>query len=200
MTNVTLMNLGNLIHSIQKKDFTSFKVEFSKQVLSQVEKQLLLIVIFDEYYDFKNYSFFKKVFDIIIESKINLNFKIENHWGDNLLSLVVLRAPHIQLFDYFIDKGAKLNYVSKASDRYEQSQTCLDFAEMKFYDDVSDNEYEFFSDINPNFDTIHEGKVCIDKSDYLGLLERSVKLKDIYDTYKLINHIIAIGGKRFSEL
>jgi len=194
------MSLGSIINSIKNKDITAFKVEFSKQVLSQEEKQLLLIVIFDEYYDFKNYSFFKKVFDIFIESKINLNFKIVNHWADNLLSLVVLKAPHIQLFDYFIDKGAKLNYVSKASDKYEQSQTCLDFSEMKFYDAVEDNEFEFFSDINPNFDTILEDKVCIDKSEYLGLLERSEKLKDIYETYKLINHIIAIGGKRFAEL
>ncbi len=139
MDNVAIMSLGSIINSIKNKDITAFKVEFSKQILSQVEKQLLLIVIFDEYYDFKNYSLFKKVFDIIIESKINLNFKIVNHWADNLLSLVVLRAPHIQLFDYFIDKGAKLNFVSKASDKYDQSQTCLDFAEMKFYDAVEDN-------------------------------------------------------------
>lgn len=201
MKNVLIKNSGDLIQSIQNKDITTFKLEFSKQVLCQEDKQLLLIMIFDEYYDFKNYSFFKKVFDIIIESKINLNFKIENHWVDSLLSLIVLNAPHIQLLDYFIDKGAKLNYAPKPSDKYDEIQTCLDYAEMKFYDAVSENEFEFSSDINPNLDLIHqEEMVCINKSDYLGLIERAKKLNDIYETYKLINHIIAIGGKRFAEL
>lgn len=201
MNNVLIRNSDGLIQSIKNKDITAFKVEFSKQVLSQEDKQLLLIIIFDEYYDFKNYSFFKKVFDTILESKINLNFKIENHWVDSLLSLIVLNAPHIQLLDYFIDKGAKLNYAPKPSDKYDEIQTCLDYAEMKFYDAISENEFEFSSDINPNLDLIHQEKtVCINKSDYLGLIERAKKLNDIYETYKLINHIIAIGGKRFSEL
>ena len=192
------MNLGNLIFYIKNRDFENFKTEFQKQVYSQKDKQELLISILDENYNHKNFNFFKKVFDTIIESKIDLNFNIENDYAENILSLVVLNAPHIEVFDYFIEKGAKLNFYNKTND--DEKQTCLDFAEMKFYEDVSDSELNYFTDIDPNFATILNDKICIDRSDYSELLKKSKLLKDIYDTYKIINHIIAIGGKRYSEI
>ena len=92
-----------------------------------------------------------------------------------------------------------MNFVAKPNDK-SNSQTCLDFAEMKFYDAVEDNDFLYFSEIKPDFSCVKDDNVCINKSDYEELLRRSNYLKDIYDTYKLLNHIIAIGGKRFAEL
>lgn len=71
------------------------------------EKQQLLTDIIDYYYDKKQHSFIKKAFDLIIDSKLNLNFNID-HWAPTFLSLVVIGAPHIELFEYFIKKEPTL--------------------------------------------------------------------------------------------
>jgi len=193
------MNLENLIYFIEKIDYDLFKNEFLKQNLSDYEKQRLLLEIIKEHYNHDLFLFFKLVFDLIIENNFDLNFATKNSWTSNLLSYIILIIPNIELFDYFISKNANVNFFVK--DKYESNnQTCLDFAEMKFYDAVEDNDFLYFSEIKPDFSCIKDDNVCINKSDYEELLLRSNYLKDIYDTYKLKNHIIAIGGKRFAEL
>ncbi|MCB0462464.1 MAG: hypothetical protein R2816_01165 [Flavobacteriaceae bacterium] len=185
--------------------------------LNEKERQELLVDIIDFHYDRKFQSDFKKAFDLIIGSKLNLNFNIE-HWAPTFLSLVILRTPSIELFEYFVSKGADINFIGdtlafeeEENLKYEkkhllfgQYQTCLDFAQIKLDDlltvdynyDVPDKKID--NDWREVLD--EDGEVKLGIREYLYLHEQSEYLYDLVKTDKLKDHIIYIGGKTYDEL
>lgn len=193
------MNLGNLINSLNKYDFESFKTEYLSQNLNEKLKQSLLVKIFESGYNHKQFSFYKKIFDLIIEGRLNVNFVSDDLIETPFLFLVAQYAPHIELFDYFIDKGAKLNFYIQEEDFYEL-QTCLDFVNKYIEDAIIDDVEVYFYDVKTDYSTIHNNKVCVDKEDYEQLIKQSAHLFSLRKTVILRNHIIAIGGKRYQEL
>lgn len=195
------MNLENLIHFIKIVDYENFKKDFLSQNLSEIEKQKLLVIIIDEYYDHKKFTFFKVVLDCIIDRRLNLNFFIENHYARNLLSLTISRAPYVELFDYFLANGAKINYYQIPKDNideFDELETCLDFANNH----ISDMIYnlETYSEYKGNYNNVSEDKVCIDKFEYEDLLQQSKHLHDLKRTSELRDFIIASGGKEYKNL
>ncbi len=204
---------------LEQKRYDDFVISLEKTIseLSEKERQELLVDIIDYHYDHQLFSIFKKSFDLIIGSKLNLNFNID-HWAPTFLSLVVLRAPSIELFEYFIKKGCDINFIGdtlafeegeslefeKKHLLFGQYQTCLDFAQIKFDDSLSvdynydtpkckiENDTEDFPDT--------DGEITISKSEYLYLHEQSKYLSDVVNTSKLIDYIKSSGGKEYEEL
>lgn len=193
------MNTGTFLSSINNVDYDSFKNEFIKQNLSENEKQNLLVAILENGYNHKQFSFYKRVFDLVIAGRLNLNFTVPDHFATHFLSLVILCAPNTELFDYFITNGSKINFYKK-QDEDEEFETCLDFAEKHLSDSLSDNMQIYYYKNWNNYSTIDNDKVSIDKKDFQQLIDQSAHLFGIKNTYTLINHIIATGGKRYSEL
>lgn len=193
------MNLGKLLNSLNKNDFDSFKIEFLKEKLSNNEKQELLVEIFENHYDHKYFSFYKMVFDLIIEGRLNLNFEIVNNYATHFLSLVTHKAPHIELFEYFIYNGAKINFFNKTNE-LEDSETCLDFIGTIVEEAIIDDLEGYYCQVKSDYSTIHNNKVCIDKEDYEQLISQSAHLFNLRKTTILRNHIIAVGGKKYCEL
>ncbi len=184
-------------------------------VLSTKERQKLLVDIIDFHYDRKNFSKFKKAFDLIIGSKLNLNFNID-HWAPTFLSLVILKAPSIKLFEYFVKKGANINFIGDtlafeegANLEYEKEhllygryQTCLDFAQVKL-DDLLTTDYNYDvpnKKIIGNHRDTAEGAIIISKSEYLYLYEQAEYLFNLINTDRLLDHIKYCGGKTYEEL
>ena len=191
------MNLGNYIYSIKTLDFNLFQKEFKKQDLSEIEKQQLLVLIVENDYNKKKFSFYKKAFDLIIDRRLNLNFITENIIKNPFLFTVIDFAPYSEVFDYFIERGAKLNFYSK---EFEEPETCLDYIEKKIEDSIIDDLDIYFEKIVADYSNIHNDKVCINKLDYEQLINQSKFLFNLRELSILRNHIIAIGGKRFYQL
>ena len=105
------MTTNQLIRSIEAKNFSDFEKVWTDLCnnLSETNKQNILTEIIDYYYSDKDFSFYVKVFDKIIDSKVSLDFNID-HWAPTFLSLVVMKASR-QLFDYFLRKGANINFI-----------------------------------------------------------------------------------------
>ncbi|MAN60210.1 MAG: hypothetical protein CMC08_10280, partial [Flavobacteriaceae bacterium] len=160
-------------------------------------------------------SKFKKAFDLIIGSKLNLNFNIE-HWAPTFLSLVILRAPSKQLFEYFLKKGADINFIGdtlafeegeslefeKKHLLYGQYQTCVDFAQIKL-NDLLTTDYNYDvpdKKIEGHHTEVENGEITISKMEYLYLHEQSEYLFDLINTDKLLDHIKNSGGKTYEDL
>jgi len=209
--------METLIELLKQEKHEEFLLELSKRIkkCSEKERQELLVEIIDYYYHRDKFSEYKKVFDIIIGSKLNLNFNID-HWAPSFLSLVVLRTPYMQLFDYFVQKGADINFIGDSyffddaetikkevklqSERY---MTCLDFAENKLADIfVIDYNYHIpKKEIEGHWtDYKDEDTMTLTKSEYLYLHEQSEFLFDLIQTDKLTDHIKKCGGKTYTEL
>lgn len=209
--------LKQLNEILETKRFDDFFSSLPKIVaeLTEKERQDLLVDIIDFHYDRKQFPKFKKAFDLIIGSKLNLDFNID-HWAPTFLSLVILRAPSIQLFEYFLKKGANINFIGDTlafeegeSLEYEkkhllfgQYQTCLDFAQIKL-DDLLTTDYNYDvpdKKIEGHHADIEDGEITISKMEYLYLHEQSEYLFDLINTDKLLDHIKNSGGKTYEEL
>jgi len=205
------MKPHELIELIEQNKFKEFNTELRANIKGYTEKQRqkLLVDIMDCYYHRDMFLEYLQTFDIIIGKKLNLNFNID-HWAPTFLSLVTLRAPHKDIFDYFIGKGADINFVgdSCAFDKIKEVcilpryLTCLDFIEFTFYDffltfgyDIPKKKIEGHWTKYNNEDTI-----TLTKSEYLHLHEQSKFLFDLIHTDKLTDHIKRCGGKTYNEL
>jgi hypothetical protein len=132
--------------------------------------------------------------------------------------LVILKSPSIKLFDYFVNKGASINFIGdsfafeegesleheKKYALFDQFQTCLDFGRIKLDDlltvdynyDVPERKTE--KDWREMLD--EDGKITISKREYLYLQEQSQYLYDLVNTDKLLDHIKSLGGKTYDQL
>ena len=207
-----------LIKLLENNKYDIFFAELPTFIgkISEKQRQELLVDIMDYYYDHNHFSEFQNAFDLIIGDKLNPNFNID-HWAPSFLSLVVLRWPVIELFDYFIKKGANVNFISdtlafeKAEDLefeekhllFGQYQTVLDFAQIKLDDKLScDYNYGLpESEPEQSCNEVNNNEtVTINKAEYLELQEQSWYLKDLVHTSNLIDYLKTIGGKTFEEL
>ena len=198
------MNTENLLHFIKTADYENFKKDFFSQNLSEIEKQKILVLIIDESYEHNKFAFYKVVLDCIIDRRLNLNFYIENSDAKSLLELVILRAPYVELFDYFITNGAKINFYQIPKNKvnnyaeFDEIETCLDFANKH----ISDMSYdlETYSEYKEDYSTVTQKKVSIDRLVYKDLLEQSKHLHDLKRTSELKDFILASGGKKYKDL
>ncbi len=207
-----------LIELLEQNKYHIFFAELPTFIGKMPEKQRqeLLVDIVDCYYNHNRFSEFKNAFDLIIGDKLNLDFNIE-HWAPSFLSLVVLRWPIIELFDYFTKKGANINFISdtlafeSAEDlEFEEKQllfgryqTALDFAQIKLDDKLSCDYYYGLPQSEPEqpCDNVNNNEiVTISKAEYMELQEQSWYLKDLVHTSRLIDYIKSLGGKTFEEL
>lgn len=180
--------------------------------MDEAERQELLVDIIEYYYNPENFSKFKKAFDIIIGSKLNLNFNID-HWAPSFLSLVILRFPSFKLFDYFIRKGADINFVcdvlaftSEETHEFEKEHlffgqyvTCLDFIEYELADMFTvDFNFAYPRRLIEQNDI--DGEITLDKTEYLDLVEQAEYLHRLVKADNLKDHIRSLGGKTYEEL
>lgn len=204
---------------LELKQYDEFFSSLPKVIseMTEKERQELLVDIIDYHYNRKQFSKFKKAFDLIIDAKLNLNFNID-HWAPTFLSLVVLREPSFQLFEYFLKKGADLNFIGDTlafeegeSFEFEKKhllwgrfQTCVDFTQIKLNDlltvdynyDVPDKKIDAdWRDVSDE-----DGNITISKREYLYLHNQSEYLFDLINTDKLFEFMKSIGGKTYEEL
>ncbi|MBN2730244.1 MAG: hypothetical protein JXR53_13550 [Bacteroidales bacterium] len=210
--------IDQLLKAINSHDILGFEKVWNdiENDISEKDKQKLLTEILDNYYSEKKSTFFIKVFDKIIDSKVSLDFSID-HWTPTFLSLAVHKSSQ-RLFDYFLKRGANVNFIG---DSYvfetkktikpetkeldiERYSTCLDFAENKLADLLS-VDYNYF--VPDKDEEIHhwseidcKEEITIRKIDFYYLVEQSQYLQDLIHTDSLIDYIKSIGGKTYEEL
>lgn len=211
--------MTKLIEHIEQKDYEKFLLNWNKlkSDLSEIDKQHLLVEILANYYNRDYFSFYKKVFDEIIGSKLNLNFTTD-HWAPTFLSLAVLVSPTLELFDYFVRKGAFINFIGDCYSfedeetikqevevmELERYSTCLDFINLKLAD-LFVVDYNFAppspENLEKSFSQKEKNKkITIGTDEYHDLLEQSEYLWDLINTDNLKDHIINSGGKTYEEL
>lgn len=210
--------INQIINSINSNDISAFEKVWNvmKIDICEKDKQELLTQILDIYYSEKKFNFFIKVFDKIIDSKVSLDFNIE-HWAPTFLSLAVHKSSQ-QLFDYFLRKGANVNFISDSyayeteeiiksetiAFENERYSTCLDFAELKLADMLTvDYNYSVLDAdeaINHWSDMDSKEEITIRKRDFYYLVEQSQYLKDLIHSVRLVDYIKSIGGKKYEEL
>ena len=192
---------STIITSLSLKDIDAFTIAFKQYHLTEADRQQLLSYILSNLYHKKYFSFFIKVFDIILYQKTNLNFSldIDTYLAPSLLSLVASKAD-IQLFDYFVRQGAIINYVIKRTDRVgEEYCTCLDFL-LEIYTDKFDSyDATPFDTEFEDIDLDEEGSIQISKSEYNILKWHSYCLYRVIYLDRLITHIKARGGKTYLQ-
>lgn len=192
---------STIITSLSLKDIDAFTIAFKQYHFTEADRQQLLAYILSNLYHKKYFSFFIKVFDIILYQKTNLNFllDIDIYFAPSLLSLVASKAD-IQLFDYFVRQGAIINYVIKRTDRVgEEYCTCLDFL-LEIYTDKFDSyDAAPFDTEFEDRDLDEEGSIQISKSEYNILKWHSYCLYKIIYLDRLINHIKTRGGKTYLQ-
>ncbi len=211
------LKTDKLLTLIKSKDLENFLVEWSilKNQITEKEKQELLVTIIDYYYEENEFTFFKNIFEKIIESKVSLNFSIK-YWTPTFLSVAVNHTSR-QLFDYLLRYGAKLNFIGdkyegeseetikqEVRDDNDRYSTCLDFAQLKLDDmlttdfDLAEMAWDKVKDFDPNEEPI--GNITITKREYILLLEQSEYLHDLVKLDRLVDHIKSLGGKEYSEI
>jgi hypothetical protein len=209
--------MENLFEHISNRDLSGFLAEFNnmKNDLDEIQKQELITQIIAFHYDEKDFDFFRKSMDAIIGDHLNLNFNIE-HWAPTFLSLAV-HVVSQNLFDYFISKGADINFIGDPyafeEDEYIRNElkledrryaTCLDFARIKLADLMS-TDYHYqrpdwtgidapWAEIDPS------EEMTVSKRFYAYLVEQSQYLYELIHLNQLIDLIIKSGGKGYSEL
>lgn len=213
--------VNQLNEILEAKLYDDFFNELPKIVLelTEEERKTLLVDIIDYHYTYKYHKEFVDSFDLLIDTntKLNLNFNID-HWAPTFLCLVILRAPFVDLFDYFIKKGADINFVgdvlafeNEVNYEFEkkfllfgQFQTCLDFIDnilgdlfmVDYFHEVPGKRIEEdWREV-----TEDEGDITIPKKEYLNLYEQAEYLYALISTEKLKRHIIFSGGKIFDEI
>ncbi len=212
------MATNQLIKAIETKNFSDFEKNWTElhNCLNEADKQGLLTEILNSHYSDKDFSFYIKIFDKIIDSKVSLDFNVD-HWAPTFLSLAVMKASR-QLFDYFLRKGADINFIG---DRYafeteetikreideleqERYSTCLDFAELKLADSLT-VDYNYTVPDTKEYITSWQdidGKeeITINNQEYYYLVEQSQYLHDLIHTDRLVDHIKSLGGKTYEQL
>lgn len=207
-----------IIEHINNRDldkFYSLWKEVNKD-FAEEDKQELLTDIIDDFYSENEYLFFTKIFDQIIDSKLDLNFQID-HFAPTFLTLVILNAPSIELFDYFVNKGADINYVGdtfafytekeieeeKELQLFPQYQTCLDFIEIC----IEDLEmYINMPALTQEVEELLKDKETItikgnaSQNNDSEFYKEPNYTEDLAKTEELKEHIIKLGGKRYEEL
>ena len=212
------MTTNQILKTLETKDIADFEKVWNElnNNFTEKDKQNLLTEIVDYHYSDKYFSFYVKVFDKILYSKVSLDFNI-NNWAPTFLSLVIMKASP-SLFDYFLRKAANINFIG---DKYafeteeiikqeteemgmQRYATCLDFAEQKLADKLTvDYNYAVpelseqtisWRDINPT------EEITIKKQEYYNLVEQSHYLHDLIQTEKLVDHIKSLGGKTYKQL
>ncbi len=184
--------------------------------LSEKEKQELLFEIMNRFYRHYNYDEFITIFDKIQSTPINLNFNIK-HRSVTFLSLVVCKAPHLKLVNYFIKKGACINFVGDTlafvpkeslefaeihldGNRY---QTCLDFADAELDNLISKDLSFDFKSIGPKFiceDPLSQrSRMLIDTNEYSELYAQKQYLRRIILTRRVIDYLKALGAKNYDS-
>jgi hypothetical protein len=213
------MKLEKFLKPIEHRDLENFISLFNtyKNDLTEEFKQQLLVQIVDKYSSIREFPFFKNIFDAIIGSKLNLNFNID-HWAPSFLSLVVFKTPSIEILDYFVRKGANINFIAdfyffENEELIEQEEvlpryfTTLDIA-MRTRDDmlVVDNfSYTYRS--TEEFKGVENWRqmncnetIEVNKKDYFELIEQSMYLQNLILIDELIDYIVLIGGKEYDEI
>lgn len=184
---------------------------------SEQDKQQLLYEIINQYYNHAGYEEFIKLFDSILRDSINLNFNI-NHRATTFLSLVIYRAPHLKLLNYFIKKGACVNFTGDTLAFVDEKdlefakmhldgcryQTCLDFAESELNDLISkDLHFECSTPkLRLNIDDGSENmnKLLINADEYAELQAQKLYLKRIILTKRIIDYLKCIGARNFNPV
>ena len=209
--------MENLLEHISNRDLTGALNEYNKAKndLDGVQKQELLAQIIAFHYDDKDFVFFQKVMDAIIEDNLNLNFNIE-HWAPTFLCLAV-HVVSQNLFDYLLSKGANINFIGDPyafeDDEYVRTElkiedrryaTCLDFARLKLTEMMS-SDYHYqqpdwtgidvpWAEIDPS------EEMTVSKRFYAYLIEQSQYLYELIHLNQLIEHIQKSGGKGYIDL
>lgn len=202
------MEFKTLISHIESQDLEGFREAWIKRKfsLSEKQKQDLLVEIVEYHYSDNSYSFYKKIMDLIIDTKVSLNFSID-HFAPTFLSLSVSLASKL-LFDYLIRKGANINFVGNTKDidpdDDEMFDTCFGFVRLKF-DDLMSVNYNFFpSEVcmkNLSCDELESSdKVSVPKREYYSLVRQSQYLYDVIKTDELKDYIKSFGGKTAEEI
>ncbi len=194
------MTKSQIINVIETKDILYFETIWTeiKSELNEIQKQDLLSEIVENNYSDKHFGHYIKIFDQIIESKVSLNFNID-HYAPTLLSLVVY-VPSRLLFDYFLKKGANINFIGDnyafeneveegKADRYS---TCLDFAELKLSDTLT-VDYNYSVPKTKEYvtswqDIREEEEITVKKQEYYYLIEQAQYLNDLIKTDRLVDH------------
>ncbi len=209
--------MENLLVFIVNLDFTGFTEAWEKEKndYDESQKQELLKEIVAFNYDDKEFSFFQKIFDLIIGDSLNLNFHTE-HWAPNFLCLAV-HVVSENLFDYLLSKGADINFVGDPyafeDDEYIRNElkledrrysTCLDFGVMKL-SDMMGSEYHYqrpdWTGIDAPWAEIEPSEeITVSKRYYAYLVEQSQYLYELIHLNNLIDHIRKLGGKTFSDI
>jgi hypothetical protein len=209
--------MENLFEHISNRDLSSFLAEFEnmKNDLDEVQKQELITQIIAFHYDEKDFDFFRKSMDAIIEDHLSLNFNIE-HWAPTFLSLAV-HVVSQNLFDYLLSKGAGINFVGDPyafeDDEYIRTElkledrryaTCLDFAELKIRD-MMGTDYHYqkpdWTGIEAPWAEIDASEeITVSKRFYAYLVEQSQYLYELIHLNLLIEHIRKSGGKGYNEV
>jgi hypothetical protein len=212
------MLVDQIIKSIETKDILAFEKTWNnlKNNMRETEKQDLLVEIIQNHYRERDFGYFIKVLDKIVDSKVSLDFNID-HWAPTFLSLTITKSS-LQLFNYFIRKGAKINFIGdryafSSADivKYETEElgnirysTCLDFAELKLSDDFTVHYNYAVPETNEHFKSWQDfdlkEEITISKRNYFYLIEQSQYLHDLIHTQRLINHIKSLGGKTYDQL
>jgi hypothetical protein len=210
--------IEKIFPALADKNFTAFDDQWQhlKASIKESEKQALLTEILENFYFEKYFSFFIKVFDKIIESKVSLNFNID-HWAPSFISLVAQKGS-IQLFDYFLRRGADINFIadtyafdeedindsisfSLGSERYA---TCLDSIQLKYSDDLTVH-YNFpvpeeSEKTIPWYEIDENEEINIKSRYYFCLVEQAQYLRDLIHTNRMIGHIKELGGRNYSQI
>lgn len=210
------MSIDDFFNMLETKNYESFNDSWLEyfHLFSAEDRQDLLVRIIDELYFKDNYRHLRGIINTIIHPKLNLNFDLD-HDAPTLLSLVILRAPSKEIFDYFVRRGAAINYVGDRFAHYTQDeiqkeinseeeryQTCLDYAN-EYNRELHSIYYNFVPAKESELEQISilEAKnITISKSDYENLLEQSNYLSKLISVDSLVDHIKALGGKTFDGL
>lgn len=207
--------LSKLFYEKKFSEFTSALSEHLPK-LTEKDKQELLVSMIEQFDVWDNRLFPKLIpaFDKIIDTKVNLNFNID-HWAPTFLSLVIHWLATKESFDYFVRKGADINFVGddlafatpkeiaeEEKFGFERYSTCLDFALLK-RDDIcllheSYLPENLVEDSWKSYDNYE--KIAVGKADYVLLYDRAKTLNIFVGTDNLIDHIRRIGGKEYEEL
>ncbi len=191
--------MEKLFNFVKERNFTEFVSHWEQINTTEAERQEFITEIIEWLYERKDFGFFVKICDVILSKKTNLDFIIE-HYAPFFLALVAYKADK-QLFDYFLRKGAKLNFIAETED---ETLTCLDFLQEHYFDRFL--LYNFappqtnFRDMDWVEGEELKGDIIISKEEYYYLVEQALYLQEIVFTDRLLDHMKSLGAKTYKQL
>lgn len=209
--------MEELMDFILNRDIEGFTStwEGNKDSFDEADKQAFLTEMIAFNYDDKEFPFFEKVLDQMIDESFNLDFNIE-HWAPTFLCLSI-HVVSQQLFDYLLARGAHINFIGDPyafeDDDYIRNElkledrryaTCLDFATLKLSEMMgSDYTYQRpdwtgidapWAEIDP------KEELTVSKRYYAYVVEQAQYLYEVIHLNQLVEHIKAKGGKSYAQL